>query len=54
MAGNKIKSESPGAAIATGYLSVGSAPGANQPFKQTGVVAVCFLQVNHAAAKLER
>jgi len=51
---HKIKSEHQLTEVAMGYLSVSSTPGANQSLQQTGVVAVCFLQVQRAAAKLER
>jgi len=51
---NKIKSEHQLTASAIGYLGVSGTPGANQSFKQTGIVAVCFLRVQSAAAKLKR
>ena len=47
---NKIKSEKLVAASAVGHLSVGGDSSANQSLKQTGVVSVCFLRVQCAAA----
>jgi len=51
---NKIKSEHQSAVSATGYFGESSTPSANQSLQQTGVVAVCFLQIQCAAAKLKR
>ena len=51
---NKIKSENQAAASEMGYLGESSTPSANQSLQQTGVVAVCFLRVQCAAAKLNR
>jgi len=51
---NKIKSENQSAENAIGVLSFSSTPSANQSLQQTGVVAVFFLQVQCAAAKLKR
>ena len=51
---NKVKSENQVTENVAGYLMVGSTPSANQSLQQTGVVAVCFLQGQCAAAKLNR
>ncbi|MBL1259763.1 MAG: hypothetical protein COB33_004420 [Thiotrichaceae bacterium] len=51
---NKIKSENQSAVSTMGYFSDSSTPSANQSLQQTGVVAVCFLRVQCASAKLKR
>ena len=51
---NKVKSENQSAASEMGCFGESSTPSANQSFQQTGDVAVCFLQGQCAAAKLNR